>query len=313
VVDPFLRVIDLPGPVELRLVLGIHGRGTADLALRFSRDGSAWRASRTPEGPATIWLLPEGPARIRAKAWGEGAAWALEQTPALLGALDEPGDFAEQVAGVPLLRDLARRFTGLRIGRTNRVLEALVAAICEQKVTGTEARTAIAGIARRLGEPAPGPWAGTPRPAPLRVPPAPATLAGLPAYAYHPLGLEGRRADAIRFAAARASRLEECAAMPLSDAYGRLRALPLVGAWTAAEVGLRAFGDPDAVSVGDFHLPSAVAFALAGEDRATDERMLELLAPFAGQRARVIRLIEEAHITAPRRGPRLSPRSIADL
>jgi 3-methyladenine DNA glycosylase/8-oxoguanine DNA glycosylase len=101
--------------------------------------------------------------------------------------------------------------------------------------------------------------------------------------------------------------------MPLADVYARLRALPLVGQWTAAEVGLRALGDPDAVSVGDFHLGGAVSWALAGEERGTDARMLELLAPYAGHRARVVRLIESAGIHAPRRGPRMAPRSITGI
>jgi 3-methyladenine DNA glycosylase/8-oxoguanine DNA glycosylase len=138
-------------------------------------------------------------------------------------------------------------------------------------------------------------------------------LAALPGYAYHPLGLERRRADAIRAAAARAARVEECSDLPLVDAYARLRALPLVGPWTAAEVGLRALGDPDAVSVGDFHLCHAVCWALAREERGSDARMLELLAPFAGHRARVIRVIEAAGIHAPRRGPRMEPRSITRI
>jgi 3-methyladenine DNA glycosylase/8-oxoguanine DNA glycosylase len=101
--------------------------------------------------------------------------------------------------------------------------------------------------------------------------------------------------------------------MPLPDAYARVRALPLVGPWTAAEVGQRALGDPDAVSVGDFHLCHVICWALAGEPRGSDERMLELLAPYAGHRARVIRLIEAAGIHAPRRGPRMAPRSIAGI
>jgi 3-methyladenine DNA glycosylase/8-oxoguanine DNA glycosylase len=195
------------------------------------------------------------------------------------------------------------------------VLEALVPAIIEQKVTGDEARMAFIALVRRHGEPAPGPWdePSDRRAAPMRVPPAPTTLAGLPGYAYHPLGLERRRADAIRFAAGRAARVEECMDLPLSDAYARLQALPLVGPWTAAEVGLRAFGDADAVSVGDFHLCHAVCWALAGEPRGTDERMLELLAPYAGHRARVIRLIESAGVQAPRRGPRMAARSITGI
>jgi len=311
--DPTRRLIELPGPVDLRLVLGIHGRGGADMALRFSRDGSAWRATRTPEGPATLWLLPESQTRIRVDAWGAGARWAFEQAPDLLGASDDEEDFADRIAAIPLLRDLARRMPGLRLGRTARVLEALVPAIIEQKVTGAEARASIAHLVRAHGEPAPGPWTGTGKPAPLRVPPAAATLAGLPGYAYHPLGLERRRADAIRFVATHANRVEECAALPLPDAYARLRALPLVGPWTAAEVGLRAFGDPDIVSVGDFHVPNTVCFGLVGDERGTDERMLELLAPFAGQRGRVVRLLEAGGVSAPKHGPRMQARSIVDL
>jgi 3-methyladenine DNA glycosylase/8-oxoguanine DNA glycosylase len=312
--ESLVRRIEPAFPVDLRLTLAVHRRGPGDPTLHFSRDGSTWRATRTPEGPATLRLVPDGDA-IRALAWGPGAAWAIDQAPELVGANDDPAAFAESLVGHPLLRGLHARFAGIRIGRTRRVLEALVPAIIEQKVTGGEAASAFVALMRRHGEPAPGPWdePSALRLAPLRLPPAPEALAGLPGYAYHPLGLERRRADAIRFAAARAARVEECADMLLPDAYARLLALPLVGPWTAAEVGLRALGDPDAVSVGDFHLCHAVCWALAGEPRGSDERMLELLAPYAGQRARVIRLIEAAGIHAPRRGPRMAPRSIAGI
>jgi hypothetical protein len=88
---------------------------------------------------------------------------------------------------------------------------------------------------------------------------------------------------------------------------------PGIGPWTAAEVGIRALGDPDAVSIGDFHLPNLVAWVLAGEPRADDARMLALLAPWAGHRARVIRLLESSGLAAPRFGHRLAPRSIAGI
>ena len=312
--EPLARRIESGAPVDLRRTLAIHRRGPGDPTLRFSRDGSAWRATRTPDGPATLRLVAEG-AAIRAQAWGPGAAWAIGQAPELVGADDDAAGFAALLAGHALLRALNARFPGTRIGRTRRVLEALVPAIIEQKVTGDVACAAFIALVRRHGEPAPGPWdePSDRRAAPMRVPPAPTTLAGLPGYAYHPLGLERRRADAIRFAAGRAARVEECMDLPLSDAYARLQALPLVGPWTAAEVGLRAFGDADAVSVGDFHLCHAVCWALAGEPRGTDERMLELLAPYAGHRARVIRLIESAGVQAPRRGPRMAARSITGI
>jgi len=311
-VEPLERHFVPAQPVDLRLTLIIHGRGPGDPTMRFSRDGSIWRTSRTPEGPATMRLVSAGDA-VRAQAWGPGAGWAIEQAPELVGAEDDPADFAALAAGQPLLRTLLARYHAIRIGRTGRVLEALVPAIIEQKVTGDEARSAFVALVRRHGEPAPGPWEAERRPAPMRVVPAPEVLANLPGYAYHPLGLERRRADVIRFAASRATRVEECATMALPDAYARLRALPLIGPWTAAEVGLRAFGDPDAVSVGDFHLGSAICWALAREEHGTDERMLELLAPFAGHRARVIRLIEAAGVHAPRRGPRMAPTPIAGI
>ena len=67
------------------------------------------------------------------------------------------------------------------------------------------------------------------------------------------------------------------------------------------------------MSVGDFHIPNLVAWALAGEPRGTDERMLELLEPYAGQRGRVTRLLELGGAAAPRYGPRVASRRISGL
>jgi 3-methyladenine DNA glycosylase/8-oxoguanine DNA glycosylase len=310
---PEERVIELTGPLDLRLTLGLHGRGRFDPALRFEASGSAWRATRTPVGPATLLVeVVEAGSRVRARAWGPGAGVALASLDALLGLDDDPSAL---VPRHPVVADAARRLRGMRIGRTGRVLEALIPAILEQKVTGHEASHAYRGISARWGEPAPGP-AGVQG---MRVPPDPAVLAALPYYAFHPIGLERRRAELVRLVAREAPRLErlaETAAGPEGDpgtAYATLRRIGGIGPWTAAEVGARAFGDPDAVSVGDFHLPNLVAWALAGEARGTDERMLELLEPYAGQRGRVIRLLEASGISAPRFGPRLSPRRIDAL
>ena len=107
--------------------------------------------------------------------------------------------------------------------------------------------------------------------------------------------------------------IEAIVELPLAEASARLQAIPGIGPWTAAEVGVRALGDIDAVSVGDFHLPHLVAYALAGEPRATDARMLELLEPYRGRRALVVRLLELSGVRAPRYGPRLSPRRIEGI
>ena len=291
----------LDAPLDLRLTLGPLVRGTADPAMRLT-SGRAIRSTRTAEGLATIELVVAA-GQLRVEAWGPGGEAALDGAAALAG-LEE--DRAAFKSGGGLIGELDRRFQGLRIGRTGAVLEALVPAILEQKVIGIEARRAYRGIIARWGEAAPGPFG-------LRLLPPPDVLAAIPYHELHPLGVERRRADLIRAVGARAARLEEVVTMPRESAYRRLRALPGIGPWTAAEVALRALGDADAVSVGDFHLPNLVSFALAGEPRGTDARMLELLEPYRGQRGRVIRLLEASGIWPPARGPRCPIRSIAAI
>jgi 3-methyladenine DNA glycosylase/8-oxoguanine DNA glycosylase len=302
------RDVVIDGPLDLALVLGIHLRGRTDPALRLEAPGRAWRATRTTDGPATL-ILDRTAGGVRARAWGPGAAAAVAGVEALLGLDDDP---SRLVPRHPAVVDAVRRLPGLRIGRTGAVLEALVPAILEQKVTGDEARRTYRALIRVHGEPAPGPGG-------LRLLPVPEVLASLPYHAFHPLGLERRRAELVRAVAREAARLERLTAVaagPGGDpapAYAALRAFPGIGPWTVAEVGIRAFGDPDALSVGDFHLPNLVAWALAGEPRGTDERMLELLEPYRGQRGRVARLLELSGIRAPRYGPRVSARRIEGI
>jgi 3-methyladenine DNA glycosylase/8-oxoguanine DNA glycosylase len=272
--------------------------GGSDPTIRFAADG-VWRATQTPDGPGTIHLLPDGGA---AEAWGPGAGWLLDRAPAMTGALDSLDGF--DPSQHPVVAQLAHRMASMRLPRTDRVLDALVPAILEQKVTGKEAHRAWVGLVHLLDEPAPGP-------VPLLLTPSASRLREVPSYAFHRLGVERKRADTIRRCARVAHRLEEAAGLGADVLDQRLRSISGVGPWTSAEVRLVALGDADAVSVGDFHLPHAVAFALAGEPRGDDDRMLELLAPFAGHRGRVVRLIERAGITAPRRGPRMRARSIA--
>jgi len=204
----------------------------------------------------------------------------------------------------PLLRELHRRYAGLRILRTEAVFETLVPTVLEQKVPGAEAVHAYRRLISRLGEPAPGP-------VPLVVPPSPERLSTTPYWTFHEFGVERRRAEVIQSAAQRASRLEALCALPLDGAYRKLRGLPGIGPWSAAEIGAIAFGDPDAVSVGDYHLPHLVSWVLRRQPRGSDELMLELLEPYRGHRARVIRLLMLSGLQPPRYGPRLPLRRIA--
>ena len=294
--------IRLDRPVDLRLTLLPVRRGRLDPTLRLT-PGEAWRATRTPEGPATTRLVARGDT-VDVQAWGPGADWALDAAPALVGALDDDRGFTPQD---PVVEGLRHRLPGLRLCRTGAVFESIVPSILEQKVIGHEARRSYAALVRRLGEPAPGPLPG------LLLPPAPDVLARTPSWVFHRCNVERKRADTIRLAASYTSRLEEAATLPLPEAYARLTVLPGVGQWTAAEVGMVAFGDGDAVSLGDYHLPHHVAWALAGEPRADDARMLELLEPYRGHRGRVIRLILAGGPAPPRYGPRLPLNPIAAM
>lgn len=303
------RVLPLDGPFDLAGTLGPLVRGQGDRTIRIA-SSEAWWTTRTVAGPATLHLSV-GPGTLTAETWGPGADVASERAGRLVG-LEPSRPPTGALAGTDDRRisGLARRRPGVRTLRTEAVFEGLVAAIVEQKVTGTEAHRVWHGLVRQYGEPAPqppGPDLG------LRLFPAPATLAALPYYAYHPLGLERRRAELVRAVAARATWFEAIVDLPLPAGYARLLAVPGIGPWTAAEVAVRALGDDDAVSVGDFHLPNLVGWVLAGERRADDARMLELLEPYRGRRALVIRLLELSGSMAPRRGPRLAPRGIEGI
>jgi 3-methyladenine DNA glycosylase/8-oxoguanine DNA glycosylase len=139
------------------------------------------------------------------------------------------------------------------------VLEALIPAVLEQKVVGLEAHRAWRVLLLRHGLPAPGP-----APAGMRVFPPARTWSRLPSWEWHQAGVEAVRARTIAGAALVAGRLEEIGGLAAGDADRRLRALPGIGPWTSAEVRQRACGDADAVSVGDYNLPAAVGWALAG-------------------------------------------------
>jgi 3-methyladenine DNA glycosylase/8-oxoguanine DNA glycosylase len=264
-----------------------------------AEDGAVWRASYTPDGPGTLRV----PTRGEPEAWGPGAGWLLAGVPALLGAQDDPGaltallDSADP-ALVRVVRDAAGKHPGLRIGRSNRVFEALVPAVLEQKVPGKEAWRSWSYLLRRFGEAAP----GAPE---LRVPPPPEVWARIPSWEWHRSGAEAVRARTIMNAARVASRLEAPATSAELDR--RLRSLPGVGVWTSAEVRQRALGDPDAVSVGDYHLSGHVGWAMVGR-KVDDAGMLELLEPYAGQRHRVSILLLLAGAGPPRRGPRMPVR-----
>ncbi len=290
-------------PVSLSLTLGPLGRGQADPTFRAAPRGAAdsgvWRTARTPLGPATMNLVQTHDG-VRATAWGAGAEWVIAGVPELFGEGDDWSDV--DVSAHPLLAESRRRHPGLRLLRTRQVFEMMVPAILEQKVTGLQARQSWRALLKKYGEAAPGP-----APSGMRVFPAAETWRRIPSWEWHLAGVGPERAAAAVRAAAVAASLERTLEKGRGgpEITAALRSIPGVGIWTAAETTQRSHGDPDSPSVGDYHVPALVGLALVGEP-VDDDGMLDLLAPWAGHRQRVVRLIEQSGITKPRRGPRIT-------
>ncbi|SDG68241.1 DNA-3-methyladenine glycosylase family protein [Klenkia brasiliensis] len=285
-------------PLDVRRALSPHRHGHSDPTLQYAEDGAAWRTTTTPDGAATVRLTARG-GLVRAQAWGPGAAWALEAVPRWLGAEDRPEDFPADRH--PLVQRLHRASPWLRIGGTGRVWDALVPAVLEQKVTGIEAHRTFVQLLRLAGDPAPGP-----APAGMRVVPSAQRVRAVTDWEWHRCGLDGARRRALLAVASVASRLECDDHTDCEGLRRRLRSVPGIGVWTAAEVAQRAIGCPDQVSVGDYHLKNLVGWSLAGR-KTDDAGMLELLEPFRGHRQRVVRLLEVGGSRPPKRGPRMAP------
>ena len=289
-------------PVDVRLTSAPLRRGRADPTHRVTEDGAVWRTSAMPTGPVTYRLTQSSLADVVCQAWGPGAEELVAGLPDLLGARDTAEGFEPHCT---LLADTAARVPGLRIPRTGRVVEALVPAVLEQKVTGKEARAAFRYLVLRFGTPAPGP-----APAGMRVPPTAEVWRHVPSWEWHRAGVDPKRSRTICLAMRVAARLEEVVGMGPADAARRLTAVSGIGVWTVAEVAQRALGDTDALSVGDYHLSQSVGWALAGRP-LDDEGMVELLEPWRPHRYRVVRLLECSSSLPggsgkPRFGPRMT-------
>jgi len=280
----------LDAPLNLRDTFFAARIGPRDPCWRVGFE-EVWRATRSPFGPTTerISLAPDG--TVSVEAWGDGAEWLLQRAPALCGAGDDLSTFTPADA---LLKRLAKEHAGMRLGRTEAVFEAALAIVLEQRVASPDAWESWRWLVFSLGERAPGPRSG------LWVPPSPERIAHTPYEVFHRFGIERRRADVLKRLGVVARRLEESVDLPLEAAYRRFAAIPGVGPWTRARLGLVALGDPDALLVGDLHIPHLVTQALAGERRGSDERMLELLEPYRGHRARVVRLLMTHTMAATR-------------
>jgi 3-methyladenine DNA glycosylase/8-oxoguanine DNA glycosylase len=288
------RVVAMPEPFDIPLTFGATASGRRDPTTRVGTT-DWWRATNTPAGPATIHVhVDRHAAEAGLEAWGDGRVWAIAHAPALLGFGDDGAPF-EPADG--LVRSLLHTCRGMRLAQLQHAHDFAVRTIIEQRVTTIEARRSWHGLVRRFGTPAPGPVE-------LTVPPSCDVIARIPDWEWRKLGVEGRRSAAIRAFARDGKRVERSTREGIAMLDRRLRSMRGIGIWTSATVTHYVLGDADAVPVGDWHLPSHVGFALAGERDADDARMLELLEPFRPHRARVWRMIVAATPAPERRAPR---------
>ena len=289
---------DWPCPVGQ--ILAQSRRGPGDPTYRID-GGRHWRGLGTPEGPATLLVEPRpSEAVVAARAWGPGATWSLEALPATLGADDDPSGFEPRL---PLLEQALRHHPHWRLGRTGLVMEALVPAIIEQKVTGQEAFAGFRRLVHRYGERAPGPGSD----AGLWIQPTSDALRTIPSWEWLRMHIDPARSRPVVRAARVAGSLERLTGLPADEADRRLQSLPGVGRWTSAEVRQRALGDPDAVSFGDYHVAADVGWAVRGTPMDDDE-LEEFLEPWRPHRGRVVVLCLLTGGRPERHGPRMAPR-----
>lgn len=293
------RTLRFPGPVSPGHTLAPHRRGPGDPCFQVDADGAIWRTSLQRSGGVSARITRAGTDAVTCQAWGQGAEEFVADLPALLGAEDDASEFRPDH---PIVAAAQARVRNLRIGRTGRVLEALVPAILEQRVQGIDAFRSWRLLVTRFGSPAPGPAPGH-----MRVPPSAQGWKRIPSWEFHRANVDPGRARTIVGCAQRADSLERLTA---ADA---LTALAGVGVWTAAEVAQRAFGDADALSVGDYHLATMIGWTLLGHP-IDDDAMVELMEPMRPHRYRAVRLLEVSRMAhLPRRGARLPVQRISGL
>lgn len=321
-------VLAPPFPVNLKFVVAPWMRGKQDPVAQVGRGASFsfWTSTRGSSANVLIRLeQPLGKAPtlhekylspIHVRLWAEKTPAGLaaletvsQQLPAWLGFYDDWTAFtsSESFSLLPeKLKDSYRQNVGLRLGATHEIFKNTVASIGEQRVTGIEAMGGLRAILRQYAEPVFATGLAD-QPAAMLFFPAPTVIEQVPSWTWHRAGYDRARSETIVRLAQRADSLERMGGSDsVQNLAAALNSVPGIGPWTIAEVLQRTHGHPDAISVGDYHLAHHVGWVFDGV-RGNDARMVQLLAPFAGNRHRVVTLMKAAGLAEPRKAPRYAP------
>ena len=279
--------VDAPG-IDPNLVVAPLGMLYADPTTRLG-PRQMLRATWTPEGPGVIaisWGAELG--RIDVTCEGGGAAWLRVRARRLVGVDDDVSSFRP----VGVVGRLWSRMRGDRVGATGTVWHDLAWFVVQQRIRRNDAAAQWRRLVTTFGDPIEG-YEG------LYTPPVPERLARAAPWSLRALGIDARRAATLIEAARVADRLHRLADQPCDEALARLGSITGVGPWTRGCLAAMTWGDPDTVITGDSGIPTLIASTLAGDRRADDARMIELLEPYRPHRYRVLRLALAAR-TVPR-------------
>ena len=272
-------------PFDIDLSFGIQRFGAFDPTVGRER-GLLRKAFDTADGPCVVEIRAEQDG-LTLGAEGASANEALADFASALAQDDGHGAFAPES---PLLARLHRANHGMRLVRVPWRFDLAAVAVLQQRVTTTEAMQQWGRIVRKYG-----PRVGDE----LRAFPSAERVAQMASWQFEELGIDPKRARTMVVLARELVRRKTLAETDLAIVRARLAAVRGVGPWTTDMILGFAYGDPDALPLGDLHLPHLITWALARERPGSDARMVQLLEPYRGHRFRVVRLLWVGGVKRP--------------
>jgi endonuclease III len=268
-------------PLDVNATFGVHCFGKYD-ATAFSNKGHFTKCFSV-EGGVCVVRVDQVGRGVQVTVEGTGESLVRQALERSLAKNDGHDTF---VPKHPLIAKLHMRLSGMRIIEVPWAFDVACQTVLGQRVTAEDAMREFRRIAERYG---------TKYQDLVAFPPA-SLVATMPTWQLEQLGIDPKRARAMVALAREVVRRPGFWASPLLPKV--LASIRGIGPWTIGNIMGFAMGDPDALVLGDLHLPHVVTWALAEEPRGSDERMVELLQPFAGQR--LTRLLTGSNIKVPR-------------